>query len=301
MDNGLIIAYSVASVFSETLVKRCIRYLVGFSAALMIVGFWQKWAGSVTPLGWLEPAQIGIIASRIHSIFTNPNVYAIYLMGIIILASHIFLETQCRWQKWIWGSLLAGGIVSLYFTYSRSGWLIGFVYLGWFWYRFRKRKWIGLLFSGAFLAFAIIFWNDAWTRLMTLGDFSESTLGYRLRIWQGTFKALLDYWMWGAGPGSFARVYPWYQVSQTFADHAHQCYLQLWLEYGILALTGFVWFMVRLLYPFPTTGWPRTLGLTILCFLGFGLVESWYVQPFLVNSFWLFTGLLLAIGREGAA
>lgn len=293
--NGLLIAYIVSQTFTRDLVEKTLRYLVTYSLFLLAIGFWQKWADVATPAGWLEPAQIGIIGPRITSVFGNPNIYAIYLVMTLILSCYLWVETKNLCFKWIWGIITAAGLLSLYFTYSRSAWVIGLIGLGWLLFETRDRYRFYPVLAGIILGTVLILWGHAGARWGTLRNLAGTTLGYRCLIWQGTLKAIANSWLWGTGPGGFAREYPWYQMGHAFADHAHQWYLQFWLEYGILGIIGFVWFILGLFRPFPAAGWPRTIGIAILCFLGFGMVESWYVHSFLNNYFWLLVGIFLVL------
>ncbi|WP_407646751.1 O-antigen ligase family protein [Henriciella algicola] len=59
----------------------------------------------------------------------------------------------------------------------------------------------------------------------------------RLGIWQVSGKILSDHWLAGTGPGSFADVYRLYEnpdaVTATYANHAHNDYLEAMIEYGL--------------------------------------------------------------------
>lgn len=69
---------------------------------------------------------------------------------------------------------------------------------------------------------------------MTSFDASEMS---RLGIWSLTGEIASDHWLAGTGPGSFADVYRLYEdpskVAETFANHAHNDYLEAIVEFGI--------------------------------------------------------------------
>ncbi|HZF44924.1 MAG TPA: O-antigen ligase family protein [Sphingomonadaceae bacterium] len=77
--------------------------------------------------------------------------------------------------------------------------------------------------------------------------------GSREVIFARTLAAIGDFWPVGTGVGTFAEIYPSYEdpltVTRTYINHAHNDYLELLLETGILGLIvllGFLlWWVVR--------------------------------------------------------
>jgi O-antigen ligase len=85
----------------------------------------------------------------------------------------------------------------------------------------------------------------------------------RQQIWASTLQAAHQFAPLGAGIGSFDRIYPSVETTQAmqavFVNHAHNDYLELWLEAGapgiaVLAAWG-VWFLAR-----AVTSWRRRGG-----------------------------------------
>jgi len=74
-------------------------------------------------------------------------------------------------------------------------------------------------------------------------------LSYRASTIRDTLSMWLDQPWWGTGPGSFARVFPYYQSAETsdrFFDHAHCDPVQLLAEYGVLGVTLIAVLLFRL-------------------------------------------------------
>jgi O-antigen ligase len=63
-----------------------------------------------------------------------------------------------------------------------------------------------------------------------------SGAGGRLAIWQATWPMARDFWLTGIGAGAFERTMAVYQPSphQTFFNHAHNDYLQMFTEGGVM-------------------------------------------------------------------
>lgn len=304
MLNWLIMAGLIGSTFTPALIRKWLAYscLAGFF--WLMAGFWQKISGMITPAGWLEPAQVGVITVRIFSVFTNPNNYALYLAVQLVLLTEI-LRKRGGNPWWRRGCILLWllTLASLYLTYSRSGWLAGGGYLVWRWWhlwRVDPPRWLRLGWVGIVLT-AVMNWPTWGSRLRSLLDGSSNSFRYRMQIWQGVIDALQDYGWQGAGPGSFARLYPWYQQQGSgWVQHAHQWYLQFWLEYGLISLILLAGVVARRLIGADRTN-SLGAGLTgaMACFLMVGLVENWSAHLFLGGYFWMIVGLLMAMENGG--
>jgi O-antigen ligase len=117
---------------------------------------------------------------------------------------------------------------------------------------------------------------------------NNSSLLYRIQIWRGGVRAVGAFWLWGAGPGSYHAIYPLYQIGNTPAQHAHQLYLQIWLEYGIFGIMGFIFLVIQLLRNRNYLG----LRTVLLIYLGYGFSETWFLNHYVGGFFWLVAGLL---------
>ena len=74
-------------------------------------------------------------------------------------------------------------------------------------------------------------------RFASIGNLGDSSTSYRVYIWMGTLAMLKDYWMCGIGPGdaAFNLVYPKYSYSGIVAPHAHNLFLQIVCDAGVVA------------------------------------------------------------------
>jgi len=288
----LLLAWLAGKTVTGAEGAQIIKYLAITSLIWIGAGFWQL-LGAPTPSGWLESSQWGTIAVRSGSVFRNPNNYSIYLLSIIIFDYYLLREAEKR-QKWVYAALLFLAATALYFTYSRMGWLIGLALaLIYFGKKERLKYWpVGIL-----LLAVPPFLPGFWARIAPLFATATNTFWYRVQIWRGVLKALGAYWLWGAGPGSFPAVYPWYQESGFPARHAHQFYLQFWLEFGIFGLSAFFLLLRRLFSrKAPPSNLRKALFVVCLVFLGGGLGETWYADGFLGGYFWFLIGIYVALG-----
>jgi O-antigen ligase len=292
------LAFLAGIGFSPEFSRKLLRFLILGASVWLVIGFGQQLAGTPTPPGWLDREQAAVIAVRSCSVFANPNIYALYLLSLIGAAGILSgVATEHRVYRIMYLLIVLGALVSLYFTYSRGGWLLaGIALLYRFWGRIKAdRRCILLLIAGVMFIFGLAGFR---ARFFSIIKLTDSSLLYRQRIWSGVFRALRDNWLWGAGPGSFGTVYPRYQPEVAPAMHAHSFYLQLWLEYGLLALLVWGGYFGRILVKLSSGSPDPCLRATlsgIFFFLAAGLWESWQVSDFGSGYFWLLAGVALSL------
>ena len=267
---------------------RIIQFITISSLIWITIGIWQQW-GTPTPPGWLESGQNNLIAVRSYSVFKNPNNFALYLLSIILFAMILLKNSNPRWRM-VYFFILTLATLALIFTYSRSAWIIGILVLAMNFSKELRSKKGGLIGAGVIAVFLMI--PGFIERLWSLKNILTGTMIYRVRIWQGVWKAISDDWLWGSGPGSFPWVYPWYQVGKFPSDHAHQFYLQFWLEYGLVSLLILIFSLRKLISggDFHDESM-NSLKLILLVFLFYGFVETWTANSFLGGYFWLVAGI----------
>jgi hypothetical protein len=300
LSSWFILAWIVGRVFTKENSERILKYLTFSSVIWLVIGFWQLFSGMVTPRGWLGLGQADIIPVRIYSVFGNPNIFALYLVSILVFSHYFRSKCALKMERVVLSGIFLAVLTALYFTYARMAWMIAGV-----WLAFQLKNWwrYGFLIAGVGLI--ILFFIPGFTiRIKRLVFLSDSSLWYRIQIWRGVWRALQDYWLWGAGPGSFQLIYPQYQLGRIVSRHAHQLYLQFWLEYGLFSLLAFMAVMKRILTRAracfriqrkPPLIIPLTIALII--FLVYGFSETWYIHSFCGGYFWFLTGLLLSVKK----
>ena len=99
-------------------------------------------------------------------------------------------------------------------------------------------------------AMGVVYMTPLHDRLMSS---NQTSFESRQTIWSDTIPAIGDHIALGSGIGSFQRIYRQYEdhsaVTRTFANHAHNDYLEIALETGIpgllLLLAFFLWWGSR--------------------------------------------------------
>ena len=215
-------------------------------AALFVAlyGIYQYVFGFPEGATWIDSDMFSDIETRVVSTFENPNVLGEYLLLMIPIGMALVWSRAKWYNKGI--NLCITGVLGLcmIYTFSRGNWL-GLMFAAFVFLVFYDRRfiWLGailLLFSPMFLPESIL------NRFLSIGDTTDTSTSYRVYIWFGTFALLKHYWFCGIGPGpeAFSLIYPHYSYAGIVAPHAHNLYLHIMVEDGILGVGAFAFMII---------------------------------------------------------
>ena len=252
---------------------------------------------------------------RIFSLFFSPNLFAVYLICLLPLAYCLIAPEIPHKKKMIdsWKSVL--GLLSLllfllclFLTRSIgaiASLVIGFLlFLVIFYGSMRKRiKVLSLLALGIVFVFgALIVWSrfDYFFNLLH----PENSVVQRLFYWQTTLKVIKNNWLWGVGPGNFRFFYTHYMNPlATETRFAHNLFLQIFAETGVVGFTGFLLFInatgVIIVKTFLRRGSSNGLLLQKCCAMGVGffLIHNMFSYSFFQSEseflLWVFLGIIV--------
>lgn len=220
---------------------------------------------------WLSGSALAIIYGLITffskktdvltSTFGNPNFYGAYLVLItpVIIASIIY-KKENRFLKGLLLLLAGISLFSLYLTSSQGAW-VGFavsLLVLFFLHRRRilttPRKKLILGVLSLIIALVLVCGvhfspSGVWEGLVR--NIQEGTLNIRLHIWRGTLRMIGERPITGWGAGTFYIVYPRFRDPSYFKNphsvpatrHAHNEYLELASELGIVGVGLFICFL----------------------------------------------------------
>lgn len=187
---------------------------------------------------------------RIFSTFLLPSHFAAFL-GVTIPVSTAFVLTNKGWLRYPAGLAAAVQLFALYLTKSFSGWLslilaagcFAIIYLGYL-KRVKARYMISII-GGLILVLALIFAGLSLTRADNpLASIRNNPLVLRTLNWGTTIEMIRDNPWVGKGLDTFGLIYPSYQnAGVNIVHHAHNTYLQLGVEMGIIGTAVFLWFV----------------------------------------------------------
>jgi O-antigen ligase len=145
---------------------------------------------------------------------------------------------------------------------------------------------ISLVVLGA-TALVVITFGSAAQRIGAI-DVSE----IRFNIWRASWNVMARYFPVGSGFGSFDAVYragePLTTLGPYYINHAHNDFLELALEGGVLALgiliLGIIWFAVRTMRVISARRQPKSLALAGVAIIVVLLIGSTTDYPLRVPS-----------------
>jgi len=207
-------------------------------------------------LYWIWPAEQG---GAIYGPYVNHNHYAGLMEMLapfpLVLASSRFTDGNRKLFVMTIAALMAG---SIFLSGSRGGmfaFIAQVIVLALLIIRSRKANWTQHLILAGFLILVVAFlvWlggNQLTHRLASIHaeTHAEISGGTRVTIDKDCLRMFLKKPVLGWGLGTFATVYPGFRsfYSTFFVNQAHNDYLQLLVETGLLGFAIAIWFLVRL-------------------------------------------------------
>lgn len=218
-----------------------ILYAIAFTIFLYsLYGVYQRIVGVQVDPAWLdENAEYN--ALRIFSVFKNPNVFGEFLVLTIPL---MFAGSQVAkkvWMKLAFFSVFLIGALNILLTYSRGA-MIGIVFAMVIIVIFRDRKFMPLLVLGVLMS-PFILPEAIWARIMTIFQGGDTSSAYRVSIYMSSIDMLKDHFFLGVGFGNFKEVYKVYAYTASKTFHAHNTWLMLWLEMGLVGIVAWLTFL----------------------------------------------------------
>ncbi|MBQ4598891.1 MAG: O-antigen ligase family protein [Clostridia bacterium] len=301
---------TVGLVNTKEMLKKSATVLCVSLLLVSAYGLYQNFTGNISA-EWIDTEMFESIGGRVVSTFENPNMLGLYLILLLPLLAAEMIGEKNWWKKPRYILSFAAGAACLIYTWARGAWL-GFLFAAVVFLLMWNKRTMGLLLAGVLALPMLIPYLPASivSRFSSIGDLTDTSTNYRVYIWRGSTKMAADYALTGIGIGeeAFNRIYPYYSFAGIEkAPHAHNLFLQLFIEVGIF---GFIIFLALLICLFQC-GFSlakhgadkevRLIGCGALCGVLAALVQGmtdyvWYnYRVFFV--FWLVIGLVAAARR----
>jgi len=276
--------------------SRIILTIFSVSAAIAIIALFQRIFGF--PSYSFNFAKKYLEQGRVFSTFVTPTVFGGYTILIIPLIAGFFYDHK---QKVISQPLIYLGIVligCLLLTKSIGAFLGLSVGLMVFFILTASlnKKTLFLIFAIFTALFFVLLTFRNYLHPENLPEFSNTVI-QRKMFWHDTWEIIKKFPFKGIGLGNFA-------ISGT--NFAHNSYLQIWAEMGILAILSYLWLIfaclkagfLRLkmmqLRDFPNTGILSGLLAANCAFLAHNLVDFTFFTPEVALYCWIMLGLIIS-------
>ena len=245
--------------FSDEDLERCLSFVAVGVLVNFVVGVLQLSYGSRVAVSGALPFTItsGLFANENH-------------LSSLIYASIPLLAYRCLGRKrhlGLYGVLAFLFVGFLFAVGSRAGMAIAssLSLLSLFWFLQKD-------LTQPRMAIAILLWLLSIVGIVLwLGYDSAIENDLRAVFFATTLRAIADHWLMGAGLGTFTMIYPAYEAPQNivsvYANHAHNDFLELFLETGLPGLFLFVAFLLLVIGSFTRSRLSQAAFIALLALL----------------------------------
>ncbi|MBR2650388.1 MAG: O-antigen ligase family protein [Clostridia bacterium] len=253
---------------------------------------------------WLDPMFGDTIPSRAEGTFGNPNIYAVYLLAVIVFSFGLIFTKSRKKLRGFYITALILNTAAMVLTWTRGAWLA--LLLGAISYliikSFRVPK---LLLIPLFaLPLAVLLVPEAVIeRFSSIFNTQDSSIISRLSIWRSSLKMFYDniFLGVGVGEGAFSEEFAKYAEDSVTAPHSHNLFLEIGCEVGIFALFLFViLLLIRIRHRASYTLYVNTSSVRSVCsvsavalfvLLTFSLTDYIWYSSAMCFMFWFVFGL----------
>lgn len=293
----LMIIHMINGINNKKDIYMLIDFIIGVGFITAFYAFYQYFSGEPMGSGWVDPSSN--ISIRVFSSFENPNLYAEYLIMIIPLTFARLISVDKR-KKVLYAIVGITQLLVLLLTFSRGGWL-GLVFSTGLFILLLKRDLIIKLIPVGLVGLFFLP-SSIMMRIKSIGNLSDSSNFYRLQIWQNSINIIKDFFFTGVGLGfeSFRTISGLY-IKDFSPYHAHNTFLELTIEIGVLGLFLFIWLLVKLLKDVKSQSLSKDKVYTVALFSSIaglfvhGIAEHILYNPKIIFQFWLIIGLLITL------
>ncbi len=299
----LTLGYTLAGnlITNRRLAHRAVGALLFSSVPVSVLAIYQYVFGLVQNR-WLDEGFAGFVRGRACGTFDNPNIFAVYLLAITVISFGFLLESEGVTKKLLNAICFFLAAIALILTWCRGAWIALLITIpAYLCLRFLRRP--GLLLSFIFLLpCAFLLMPEALQlRLLSVVDFNDSSIAYRLSIFRSSLSLLADNLLLGIGLGAdtFYQAFMPYAEEGVVAPHSHNLLLQIGCEAGIFPLIIFVLLILTRMRHLSVyshyirRGSTRSVTvfstLALFALLIFGLTDYiWFAPPMYYLFFFLF-------------
>ncbi len=291
LKNALIFLLTQDILIKYSRVKKVVWCFLGSGVILSFDGFFQKYWGYDAfvhqPL-----VDVGRGLSGISAAFGNYNSLGIVLAVLLLFAISLLIPRRpWEFSRAIMLPLTVLFGYSLYWTYSRGSWVA--VIVGMLAMVFLSRRFLMVFFILAAFLGCLFLSPNGWERFLFI--FQTGGDQGRYAYWKIAWHMVQQHPVLGNGLGTFGPRF--FAETPIYGRmYAHNSYLQIWTEAGVLSILSLTVFLIWNLSKSIRTLWRYFDVYLLALFCG---ILGWLVRAFFDNDlysvqlsalFWLFLG-----------
>lgn len=282
--------------------------LAGLAIAVLY-GCYQSVVGVPVVLWQIDITANEGMPGRVFSFFENPNAFAEVLTMLVPYYVAVFFNYKNRYIRLISAAFFLASCGVMVMTLSRAGYI---AFAAEFALAILFYNWKLVPLFAVFGVLSLPFLPSTISRRILTIFTGDSSIASRSYTYNSALKLLMDHWTLGVGLGvdpaqKIINVNSYYSNGYKFI-HAHNTYMQIWIETGLLGLVTFLaaianWFKRSASWIIDKKS-PSELRNIILAgvagifgVLIFGLVDYIWFYPRIMVMFWVVIGVTLAAVR----
>jgi len=309
---SLICAYFLASnvIVNKRLADNAANIFLFSSLCVGIYAVIAYFAAPVSNPEWIDGSFANEITSRATATFSNPNVYAVFLIPAVVFSGIGALDKKRSSGRIFCFLCFAVNLFSMALTFTRGAWIsLGLSFIALLILRARSAP-KALLIPLGLLPIGLSFIPSVFiNRILSVINLSDSSIASRLSIWRSSLLMLRDNLLFGIGIGgeSFEEEFVKYAEDAVTAPHSHNLFLEIGIEAGAIALLLFGFLMlVRIRHLATYAKYVSSSSLTatalagaisVFALLTFGMTDYIFYNPVMIYLFFFLFGLSSATLR----
>ena len=188
--------------------------------------------------------------SRLQLSWANANYLASYLLVTIGFILYTWKTTKKKWVHITALICLIAAFIFLFWTQSRGGMLslILVLLVLYIIYAIKRQKKLHIIISITVLILLVLSFNYVFRTIR------PQTITFRERVYKANAEYIKHNWLFGSGLGTFVNEFPRYRLSdykllgqEDIISHAHNEFVEIWAETGIIGLALFIIFLFALI------------------------------------------------------
>lgn len=274
------------------------------SAVVFMIGIFQYLSPDFSMPGKWVDSSVYPLKKRVYSTFFNPNVFGFYINIVLITLCSSMDMKRLRLQEVL---AFATGVCCLFLTFSRTSWISLIASLLASSILLDRKYFKFALFIGAALIIPDNLLGLDRSHISRAAE--DSSLMYRLELWEVCARIIRDNLLTGIGFGMLFKKIPMYSsVVKPTIEHCHSVYVQILTETGIAGFGAFLYILFHIAKSLRLKAGELKnnrrwciLSSTVIMILIHSFVDSVLLTPQAMLVVCLFSAVMSVCGQEDKA